>query len=106
MDKRPNRRGEATRARLVSAAADCFAEYGYTHARISDICHRAGIAQGTCYRHFTNVDKVFVAALRPALVDLARSTEGTRPSGADTASLDAPTPTTSSGTRGTATCCG
>lgn len=88
-DKRPNKRGEETRARLVDAASECFAEYGYTHTRISDICHRAGIAQGTFYRHFSNLDEAFIAALLPALDDLARSTEGSRPAGAQSASLDA-----------------
>lgn len=69
--KRANRRGEATRDRIIQAAVDCFTEYGYTKTRVSDITHRAGTAQGNFYRHFTSLDDVFLAALAPALDDLA-----------------------------------
>lgn len=69
--KRPNRRGEATRERIIQAALECFTEYGYTKTRVSDITHRAGTAQGNFYRHFTSLDDVFLAALAPALDELA-----------------------------------
>lgn len=72
--KRPNRRGELTRERIVQAAVECFTEYGFTRTRISDITHRAGTAQGNFYRHFVSIDDVFMAALSPALADLARAT--------------------------------
>lgn len=71
--KRANRRGELTRDKIVQAATECFTEYGYTRTRISDITHRADTAQGNFYRHFTGLDEVFLAALRPALADLAHS---------------------------------
>ncbi|WP_375385100.1 TetR/AcrR family transcriptional regulator [uncultured Microbacterium sp.] len=71
--KRSNRRGEATRERILAAAVDCFTEYGYTKTRVSDITHRAGTAQGNFYRHFTSLDDVFLAALAPALDELATS---------------------------------
>ncbi|MGV9481472.1 TetR/AcrR family transcriptional regulator [Gordonia aichiensis] len=69
--KRPNRRGEQTREKLVRAAVECFTEYGYTRTRISDITNRANTAQGNFYRHFTGLDDVFLAALRPSLEELA-----------------------------------
>ena len=69
--RRPNRRGQVMREKLVQAAAECFREYGYTNTRISDIVHRAGTAQGNFYRHFTSLDEIFVAALEPGV-------EGTR----------------------------
>ncbi|MDQ1105866.1 AcrR family transcriptional regulator [Nocardioides zeae] len=69
--KRPNKRGEQTRERIVTAAIECFTEYGYTRTRVSDIVHRAGTAQGNFYRHFTSLDDVFLAALRPGLEALA-----------------------------------
>ena len=72
--KRPNRRGELTRERIVQAAAECFSEYGYTRTRISDITHRAAISQGNFYRHFTSLDEVFLAALRPGLEELSAAT--------------------------------
>jgi AcrR family transcriptional regulator len=70
-DKRPNRRGQETREKLVKAAATCFSEYGYIRTRVSDIVHRAGTAQGNFYRHFTSLDEIFLAALQPALEELA-----------------------------------
>lgn len=71
--KRANRRGEQTREKLIAAAAECFTEYGYTRTRISDITHRADTAQGNFYRHFTSLDDIFMAALRPALEELSQS---------------------------------
>ncbi|MEV5837714.1 TetR/AcrR family transcriptional regulator [Nocardia sp. NPDC052112] len=71
--KRPNRRGEQTREKIVQAATECFSEYGYTRTRISDITHRADISQGNFYRHFTSLDDVFLAVLRPGLQELAQS---------------------------------
>ncbi|MBH5143526.1 TetR/AcrR family transcriptional regulator [Rhodococcus erythropolis] len=71
--KRANRRGEQTRDKIVQAATECFTEYGYTRTRISDITHRANTAQGNFYRHFTGLDDVFLAALRPSLEELSQS---------------------------------
>lgn len=72
--KRPNKRGEATRERIVQAAIECFSEYGYTRTRISDITHRAKTAQGNFYRHFNDLDDVFLAALHTGLQELADAT--------------------------------
>jgi AcrR family transcriptional regulator len=71
--KRPNRRGEQTREKIVQAATECFAEYGYTRTRISDITHRADISQGNFYRHFSSLDDVFLAVLRPGLAELGQA---------------------------------
>ena len=71
--RRPNRRGQVMREKLVQAAAECFREYGYSKTRISDIVHRAGTAQGNFYRHFSSLDEIFVAALEPPLRELASS---------------------------------
>jgi AcrR family transcriptional regulator len=71
--KRPNRRGEQTRDKLIRAAEECFTEYGYTRTRISDITNRANTAQGNFYRHFTGLDDIFLAALKPSLEELAKA---------------------------------
>ncbi len=68
-----NARGLRTRQQLIDAAADCFAEYGYTSTRISDIVFRAGVSQGNFYRHFTSKDEIFLEALRPGLDALVES---------------------------------
>lgn len=80
--KRPNKRGQQTRERLIQAAGECFIEYGYTRTRISDVVHRAGTAQGNFYRHFTSLDDAFLAVLRPGLEELAGAS--TRRSGHST----------------------
>ncbi|MFE7418178.1 TetR/AcrR family transcriptional regulator [Rhodococcus sp. NPDC057529] len=72
--KRPNRRGELTRERIVQAAIECFSEYGYTRTRVSDITHRAKTAQGNFYRHFTDLDDVFLAAMHTGLQELSEAT--------------------------------
>lgn len=80
--KRSNKRGLETRKRIIAAASQCFAEYGYAGTRISDIVHLAGTAQGNFYRHFSGLDDVFLAALEPCLEDLANA-RGSDLGGAD-----------------------
>lgn len=72
-----NARGLRTRQQLVDAAADCFAEYGYTSTRISDIVYRAGVSQGNFYRHFSSKDEIFLEALKPGLDALVGSSRRT-----------------------------
>jgi AcrR family transcriptional regulator len=67
------RRGAATRARLVDAAATVFAECGYSSARISDMVRLAGISQGNFYRHFQSKDEILLAVLEGPLEDLRRA---------------------------------
>src|SRR5438034_8833955 len=67
------RRGAATRARLVDAAATVFAECGYSAARISDMVRLAGISQGNFYRHFQSKDEILLAVLEGPLEDLRRA---------------------------------
>lgn len=70
-EKRPNKRGQQTRQKLIEAAAACFSEYGYSRTRVTDIVLRAGTAQGNFYRHFSGLDEAFLAALQPALEELS-----------------------------------
>jgi AcrR family transcriptional regulator len=74
--KRPNKRGQQTHERLLVAATACFTDYGYTRTRISDIVHRAGTSQGNFYRHFDSLDAIFLAVLRPGLIEIADSSAG------------------------------
>ena len=41
-----------TRQRLLDAAAETFAEYGYHGTRIDSVSQRAGVAKGTIYNYF------------------------------------------------------
>jgi AcrR family transcriptional regulator len=48
-----------TREKLLAAAAQCFAEKGYSGCSIADISQRAEVAQGTMYVHFKSKEKLF-----------------------------------------------
>ncbi|MBW4032248.1 MAG: TetR/AcrR family transcriptional regulator [Acidobacteria bacterium] len=52
-------RGIRTRAAILEAAEQVFAELGYTEASIVRITERAGVAQGTFYLYFESKLQVF-----------------------------------------------
>jgi AcrR family transcriptional regulator len=52
---------EATRARLVAAAADEFRERGFEGTNTNRIAARAGFAPQTFYRHFADKRAIFLA---------------------------------------------
>lgn len=52
-------RGTRTRAKLLEAAEDVFAKYGYSDASIVRITEAAGVAQGTFYLYFTSKLEIF-----------------------------------------------
>lgn len=52
-------RGEQTRARLLEAAEEVFAEQGFYEASIVKITERAGVAQGTFYLYFGSKQEIF-----------------------------------------------
>ena len=54
--------GQATRARIVSAAVEAFAERGFTAASTRDIAHRAGTDQGLLTYYFPSKDELWRAA--------------------------------------------
>lgn len=53
-----------TRERLLSAAADVFAERGYDGTRVADIAALAGVSNGALYAHFGSKADLLVGALR------------------------------------------
>jgi AcrR family transcriptional regulator len=57
------RRGapDATRARLVAAAATIFNRQGYHHTDSNRIARAAGYAPGTFYKHFADKRAIFLA---------------------------------------------
>lgn len=54
---------ENTRQKLLTAAAICFAEKGYSGCSVSDIAKRAEVAQGTMYVHFETKEALFKAIM-------------------------------------------
>ena len=78
-DRRPPagtrpRRGAATRERIMSSAADLFADGGYDATSVQAIAERAGITVATIYRHFRSKDELLIAVAKAALTttDLAQ----------------------------------
>lgn len=55
------RRGDATRQQLLDAAAAVFTERGYSGATTKEIARRAGVSEGTIYRHYADKRELFVA---------------------------------------------
>lgn len=53
-----------TRARLLRAAAEVFAERGYDGTRVADIAAAAGVSNGAMYAHFASKADLLVDALR------------------------------------------
>lgn len=63
-------RGHATRARIVAAAREVFADRGFAATRMGDVAHAAGVAHGTVYTYFDAKDDVLLAVLDEARADL------------------------------------
>lgn len=53
-------RGERTRAALLEAARQEFAEKGYFNAKIADIAERAGKSSGSFYNYYDNKELLLV----------------------------------------------
>jgi AcrR family transcriptional regulator len=56
----PTLRGQQTAQLLFEAAEAVFGELGYDNASVSMIVQRAGVAQGTFYRYFSDKKGIFV----------------------------------------------
>jgi AcrR family transcriptional regulator len=63
-EPRARRDAEATRRRLIAAALELFTTTGFRATTTPMLAERAGIAEGTIYRHFTGKDELLNAAYR------------------------------------------
>ncbi len=75
---RASRRRAETRARILDAAATCFASDGYHRASVDDIIGRAGIARGTFYLYFGSKRAVLESLLRTLLEGLDHAVRAIR----------------------------
>ncbi|WP_055588417.1 TetR/AcrR family transcriptional regulator [Streptacidiphilus griseoplanus] len=64
-DPRPRRvrDPELHRRAILEAAAQAFAERGYSRATLRDIARRAGVTHGLVLRHFGSKENLFLAAV-------------------------------------------
>lgn len=60
VERPATRSRENTRARLLEAAAQVFAEVGLGEASVEAICERAGFTRGAFYSNFESKDALFV----------------------------------------------
>ena len=66
-------RSEATRARILAAAAVAFAEQGYDATGVAEVCVRAGVSKGAFYHHFQTKQALFLTLINVWLQDLNRA---------------------------------
>jgi TetR/AcrR family transcriptional regulator, cholesterol catabolism regulator len=62
---------EATRGRLLTAAAAEFARAGFERANVDAISLAAGYAKGTIYNYFPSKEELFLAVVEQALAQAA-----------------------------------
>ena len=62
----PRRDGEATRQRLLRAALELFTTTGFRATTTPQIAERAGVAEGTIYRHFSSKEQLLNDVYRAA----------------------------------------
>lgn len=60
-DRPASRRRSQTRARLLAAAHEVFAEVGMGAASVETICERAGFTRGAFYSNFDSKEELFLA---------------------------------------------
>lgn len=68
-------KAEQTRESLLRAGEATFSERGYHVASVSEICQRAGLANGTFYRYFDNKEEIFVALVERLQVEMRQRIE-------------------------------
>ena len=56
--------GTSKRERILRAAVDVFADYGYFNAKVAQIAKAAGVADGTIYLYFENKEDVLISIFR------------------------------------------
>lgn len=59
MDRKATTKGEMSRARLLKAAMQQFADKGFHAAKVSDIVKAAGLTQAAFYLYFPSKDAIF-----------------------------------------------
>ena len=65
MSRRAGNIPEETRAGLLRAAADEFAEYGFEKSSLRRICTRAGVTTGALYASFRDKEDLFENVISP-----------------------------------------
>jgi AcrR family transcriptional regulator len=65
-------RARRTRASLLAAAGDLFAEQGYLDTTVGQIADRAGVALGTFYQYFRDRADIITTLVRTVVLDVLK----------------------------------
>jgi AcrR family transcriptional regulator len=65
------RQSETTRAALISAARELFAEQGFSETSTEQIVKRAGVTRGALYHHYRDKEDLFRAVFETIEAELA-----------------------------------
>lgn len=60
----------AKQSRIFESAIEVFAEKGYSASSTSEIAQRAGVAEGTIFRHYKTKKDLLLSIVAPAMVKL------------------------------------
>lgn len=66
---------EIKRNAILRAATEVFAEKGYFAARMSDVAHHAGVADGTLYLYFEGKEHLLVSIFDDSLAEFTERVE-------------------------------
>jgi AcrR family transcriptional regulator len=64
---------EESRAKILGAALELFAEKGFEHTSMSAIARRAGVSQGLTYNYFAGKDDLLLAIFEKGWADVQAS---------------------------------
>ncbi|MGC8782556.1 MAG: TetR/AcrR family transcriptional regulator [Anaerolineae bacterium] len=71
-------RGDETRNRILTAAAECFTRAGYDATGVAEICARAGVSKGAFYHHFPSKQALFLVLVEQWLQGVDAPLRATR----------------------------
>lgn len=74
--RRVRLRPEQRREQLLEATEDVLAEHGYQGATVPRVVARAGVAQGSFYRYFRDIDAAALELMQRALAPVTRAAAG------------------------------
>jgi AcrR family transcriptional regulator len=58
-------------AKIIEAAIEIFSEKGFAAASTSEIAKRAGVAEGTIFRHYKTKKDLLISIVMPVIVEFA-----------------------------------
>ncbi|NDJ18368.1 TetR/AcrR family transcriptional regulator [Myxacorys almedinensis] len=61
---------DQTRTRILKAALKLFAHQGYDGATTRDLAEKAGVAEGTLFRHFTNKKAILIEVATQGWIEI------------------------------------